>query len=75
MFGVGKLIAYIPANNPSQDLNFEPFNIIVLILSIIVVGNFLRDKKSNYLEGALCILVYVIIAVKNELLKLGRSSS
>lgn len=33
------------------------------ILSIIVVGNFLRDGKSNYLEGALCVFTYVIIAV------------
>ena len=45
------------------DLNFRPFEAIVLILAIIVVGNFLRDGKSNYLEGALCIVVYVIIAV------------
>ncbi len=47
-----------------QDLNFEVFNIIVLIMAIIVVGNFLRDLKSNYLEGSLCILVYLIIAVR-----------
>jgi len=46
-----------------MDLNFEVFNIFVLILSIIVVGNFLRDQKSNYLEGSLCVIVYVIIAV------------
>lgn len=44
-----------------MDLNFEVFNIIVLILAIIVVGNFLRDQKSNYLEGSLCILTYIII--------------
>lgn len=44
-----------------MDLNFETFNIVVLILAIIVVGNFLRDQKSNYLEGALCILIYIII--------------
>lgn len=44
-----------------QSLNFEIFNVVLLILSIIVVGNFLRDGKSNYLEGALCILVYLII--------------
>lgn len=44
-----------------MDLNFEAFNIIVLILAIIVVGNFLRDQKSNYLEGALCILIYMLI--------------
>lgn len=46
-----------------MDLNFELFNIIVLILAILVVGNFLRDQKSNYLEGSLCVVVYVIIAV------------
>jgi Ca2+:H+ antiporter len=46
-----------------MDLNFELFTIIVLILAIIVVGNFLRDQKSNYLEGALSVIVYVIIAV------------
>ena len=44
-----------------MDFNFETFNIVVLILAVIVVGNFLRDQKSNYLEGALCILVYMLI--------------
>jgi Ca2+:H+ antiporter len=49
-------------NNP-MDLNFDLFNIVVLILGILVVGNFLRDQKSNYLEGSLCVIVYVNIAV------------
>ncbi|KAL8854988.1 MAG: hypothetical protein Q9221_000184 [Calogaya cf. arnoldii] len=47
----------------AMDLNFEIFNAVILILAIIVAGNFLRDGKSNYLEGALCIFIYVIIAV------------
>lgn len=46
-----------------MDLNFEIFMIVLLILSILVVGNFLRDGSSNYLEGALLVIVYVIIAV------------
>lgn len=46
-----------------MDLNFELFTLVIVVLSIIVVGNFLRDLKSNYLEGALCVLVYIIIAV------------
>lgn len=46
-----------------MDLNFKIFMVVLLVLSILVVGNFLRDRKSNYLEGALCVLVYVIIAV------------
>lgn len=45
------------------DLNFRPFEAIMLILAILVVGNFLRDGKSNYLEGALCVITYIIIAV------------
>ncbi|KAL8704629.1 MAG: hypothetical protein Q9201_002215 [Fulgogasparrea decipioides] len=47
----------------AMDLNFEIFNAVILILAVIVAGNFLRDGKSNYLEGALCILIYIIIAV------------
>ena len=39
-----------------MDLNFEIFMIVVLVLSILVVGNFLRDGKSNYLEGALLVV-------------------
>ncbi|KAL8672087.1 MAG: hypothetical protein Q9168_003447 [Polycauliona sp. 1 TL-2023] len=47
----------------AMDLNFEIFNAVILILAIVVAGNFLRDRKSNYLEGALCVLIYIIIAV------------
>ncbi|KAI1658402.1 hypothetical protein F4813DRAFT_388677 [Daldinia decipiens] len=46
-----------------MDLNFEIFDIVMLILAIITVGNFLRDQKSDYLEGFLCIIIYVAIAV------------
>ena len=52
--------------NKHMDLNFEIFNIVILILAIIVVGNFLRDQKSNYLEGALCILIYIIIGERSS---------
>ena len=33
--------------NKSMDLNFEIFNIVVLIMAIIVVGNFLRDQAGH----------------------------
>ncbi|CZT44640.1 related to vacuolar Ca2+/H+ antiporter [Rhynchosporium secalis] len=44
-----------------MDLNFEIFMIVLLVLSIIVVGNFLRDGESNALEGGLLVIVYCII--------------
>ncbi|KAF2220037.1 vacuolar H+/Ca2+ exchanger [Elsinoe ampelina] len=46
-----------------MDLNFEIFMIALLLVSILVVGNFLRDKESNYLEGALLVLIYAIVAI------------
>jgi Ca2+:H+ antiporter len=46
-----------------MDLNFPIFDSAVLVLAILVVGNFLRDQKSNYLEGALCVTVYILIAI------------
>lgn len=43
-----------------MDLNFEIFMIVLLVLSIVVVGNFLRDGESNYLEGSLLVVSCVI---------------
>ncbi|KAK6581120.1 hypothetical protein PZA11_006608 [Diplocarpon coronariae] len=45
-----------------MDLNFEIFMIVMLVMSIIVVGNFLRDGESNALEGGLLVVVYFIIS-------------
>ena len=49
--------------NIHMSLNFELFDAVVIILGIIVVGNFLRDEKSDYLEGALCVFVYILVAI------------
>lgn len=49
--------------NKSMDLNFEMFNLVMLILAILTVGRFLQDRKSNYLEGFLLVILYVAIAV------------
>ena len=46
-----------------MDMNFHLFDSVVLVLAILVVGSFLRDGKSNYLEGVLCVLVYMLIAI------------
>jgi Ca2+:H+ antiporter len=46
-----------------MGLEFEIFDIAMLLLAIITVGGFLRDQKSNYLEGFLCVIIYIAIAV------------
>lgn len=46
-----------------MDYNFALFDAAALVLAVLVVGSFLRDGKSNYLEGTLCIMVYIIIGI------------
>ncbi|KAG9192551.1 hypothetical protein G6011_11285 [Alternaria panax] len=47
----------------SMDYNFAIFDAVALILAVLAVGSFLRDRSSNYLEGMLCVMTYVIIAI------------
>ncbi|KAI9901513.1 hypothetical protein N3K66_003330 [Trichothecium roseum] len=49
--------------NKGMDLNFAIFDLVMLFLSILTVGRFLQDQKSNYLEGFLLVTLYVAIAV------------
>ncbi|EMD64684.1 hypothetical protein COCSADRAFT_140739 [Bipolaris sorokiniana ND90Pr] len=46
-----------------MDYNFSIFDAVALVLAVLTVGSFLRDGKSNYLEGVLCVMTYIIIAV------------
>jgi Ca2+:H+ antiporter len=47
----------------NMDYNFAMFDAVALVLSVLVIGSFLRDGKSNYLEGVLCVMTYTIIAI------------
>lgn len=43
------------------SLLFDPFESIVLFLSVILVNVTMQDGKSNWLEGWLLMLLYVIV--------------
>ncbi|KAL7268883.1 hypothetical protein RUND412_008478 [Rhizina undulata] len=47
------------------SFNFDIYMIVVLVLSVLVVGNFLKDRKSNHLDGALCVILYLIITTSS----------
>ncbi|KAF2824144.1 hypothetical protein CC86DRAFT_371543 [Ophiobolus disseminans] len=47
----------------NMDYNFAMFDAVALVLSVLVIGSFLRDGKSNYLEGMLLVMMYIIIAI------------
>ncbi|RPD61091.1 Calcium/proton exchanger [Lentinus tigrinus ALCF2SS1-7] len=46
-----------------MSLLFDPFESVVLFLSVIVVNYTVQDGKSNWLEGMVLMCLYVIIAV------------
>lgn len=46
-----------------MDLDFDIFNLTMLIVAILTVGRFLQDQKSNYLEGSLLVILYLAVAV------------
>jgi len=47
----------------SMTLHFETFETVAFFLAALVVTLLIQDGKSNYLEGVLCIGMYVIIAL------------
>lgn len=46
-----------------MTLHFQMFETVVFFLSVLVVNYLIQDGKSNYLEGAMCIGTYTIIAL------------
>ena len=47
----------------NMTLHFETFETVSFFLASLVVTLLIQDGKSNYLEGGLCIALYVIIAL------------
>ncbi len=51
------------AMDRKMTLHFETFETVAFFLSSLVVTLLIQDGKSNYLEGGLCIGMYIIIAL------------
>jgi len=51
------------AMGKDMTLHFETFETIVFFLSVLVVNYLIQDGKGNYLEGAMLIGLYIIIAI------------
>jgi Ca2+:H+ antiporter len=50
-----------------MSLAFEPFGAVVFFLSVIVVAGLVPDGKSEYLEGALLVGMYVTFSIASYL--------
>ncbi|QIW99420.1 hypothetical protein AMS68_004938 [Peltaster fructicola] len=55
------ILGWIMGNDMS--LQFGVFETVVFFLSVLVVNYLIQDGKSNYLEGAMCLGTYFIIAL------------
>ncbi|GAA6044351.1 hypothetical protein JCM8097_002782 [Rhodosporidiobolus ruineniae] len=49
--------------NKPLSLLFDPFESITLFLSVLLVNYVVQDGRSNWLEGFLLMMVYIIVAV------------
>lgn len=45
------------------SLYFQDFETITLVITVILVNSLIQDGKSNYLEGALLVALYFVIAL------------
>jgi Ca2+:H+ antiporter len=46
-----------------MDLRFSPFEVLAVGMAVVVVHMVSQDGESNWLEGALLVAVYVILAI------------
>lgn len=63
LFNTGLVVIVGWGLGKPMNLDFNPFHVIVVVLAILAVGSFLRDGESTYLEGSVCVLIYILIAV------------
>ncbi|OAA64198.1 calcium ion transporter [Niveomyces insectorum RCEF 264] len=56
------IVGWLVLDQP-MTLRFETFETIVFALSVLVVAYTVQDGKSNYLEGAMLMGLYIIIAL------------
>lgn len=62
-FEICKSIAYPRSSMPEKLLTFHLVETVAFAVSVLVVTYIVQDGKSNYLEGAMLLGLYIIIAV------------
>ncbi len=61
---VAPILVFISLFFPTQmDLIFDPFELVSILLSIIIVNLVIEDGESNWLEGVQLMIAYIIIAI------------
>jgi Ca2+:H+ antiporter len=64
--------SYLRPHHGPMDLLFSTFEVVAVILAAIVARMAAEDGESNWLEGAMLLMVYVILGFAFYLLPVGR---
>ena len=46
-----------------MDLNFNPFELVAVMVSVLITNSISSDGKSNWLEGTLLLAAYAVLAL------------
>jgi Ca2+:H+ antiporter len=46
-----------------MDLNFNPFELVAVVVAVLIVNSISSDGRSNWLEGILLLASYVILGL------------
>jgi Ca2+:H+ antiporter len=46
-----------------MDLDFNPFELVAVAVSVLIANSISSDGKSNWLEGTLLLAAYVVLAL------------
>ncbi|EHA48361.1 vacuolar calcium ion transporter [Pyricularia oryzae 70-15] len=57
------ITAWVALDDTPMSLRFDTFQTVAFALSVLVVTYTVQDGKSNYLEGAMLLGLYIIIAL------------
>ena len=44
-----------------MDLNFHPFELVAVVVSVLIANSISSDGKSNWLEGTLLLAAYTVL--------------
>jgi Ca2+:H+ antiporter len=46
-----------------MDLNFNPFELVAVAVSVLIANSISSDGKSNWLEGGLLLATYIVLGL------------
>ena len=49
--------------NKPMNMNYPPFELILLVLSVCVTTVCMRNNTSNWLQGSLLITSYIMVSI------------